>query len=245
MAHTYRFFGSKQSQELWHLDDEEVTHALKVLRLNDGAVVEVMDGEGTVAQGILKVESKSKALVQASEEVFMPKDEFCRSILIGALKPGDVDDLVAPLIELGVDEIIVFRQEGNPHFRTGESANARWDRLMRSALKQCKRPWKVSISAVESLEEALACKTEHKIGLLLSPEAEHGMIEMVQSIQSKKGAVMLIGGEKGLSPKEETLAKSRGFQSVSLGKWILRARTAAPAAAVFLGLMPSKNSTLK
>ena len=56
MSHIYRFFGEKVNDGTWRLADEEVTHAVKVLRLNDGDLVEVMDGRGLTGHGTLKIE---------------------------------------------------------------------------------------------------------------------------------------------------------------------------------------------
>ena len=238
MAHLYRFFGELTAAGKWRLDEEEVVHALKVLRLGDGTLIEVMDGQGNVGSGPMAIESKSKATIAQVADQFTAKDLATRCIMIGALKPGDVDDLIAPLVELGVDRIIVFRQEDTPHFRLNDAAAQRWNRLMRSAVKQSKRAWMVPVEAVESLQAGLSLVTSYQHKWMLTPDAQRDLQTISATITKLVGAVALIGGEKGLSPKEEMEAKASGFQGVRLGPWILRARTAAPAAAVFLGMLP-------
>jgi 16S rRNA (uracil1498-N3)-methyltransferase len=238
MAHLYRFFGELTAAGKWQMDEDEVVHALKVLRLVDGSVIEMMDGCGNVGTGPMTVESKSKASMLQETNQFTAKDLATRCIMIGALKPGDVDDLIAPLIELGADRIIVFRQEDTPHFRLNEAAAQRWHRLMRSALKQSKRAWTVPVEAVESLEGALLLVASYQHKWMLTPDAVKDLQTLSATITELVSAVALIGGEKGLSPKEEVAAKASGFLGVRLGPWILRARTAAPAAAVFLGMLP-------
>ena len=241
MAHIYRFFGEKISDARWRLDDEEVVHALKVLRLQDGEPIEVMDGSGSVGVGKLVVESKSKATAAGVTETNTPKDSVTRSVLIGALKPGDVDDLIAPLVELGVDRLLVFRQDDTPHFRVSDNSSERWQRLVRSAVKQSKRPWAVSVESFDSLDLALEKIDSDAHRWLLSPDSSEDLIEITKDLSDGKGELAaLVGGEKGLSPREERLAVSQGFKPVRLGPWILRARTAAPAVAVFLGMLPRK-----
>jgi translation initiation factor IF-2 len=79
--------------------------------------------------------------------------------------------------------------------------------------------------------------SDKKIAFLDTPG--HGdFLAVASSVTSVTGAVALVGGEKGLSPREESAASAAGFLPVKLGPWILRARTAAPAAAVFLGMLP-------
>jgi 16S rRNA (uracil1498-N3)-methyltransferase len=238
MAHLYRFFGERSPEGNWRLSDDEVVHALKVLRLADGAKIEVLDGAGSVGVGELEVESKSKAWAVRVTETFTAKDPVARCVMIGALKPGDADDLIAPLVELGADRIVVFRQEDTPHFRLTEAATDRWQRLIRSAMKQSKRPWLVSVEAVESLTEALGLVSSYSHKWMLTPDAVHDLQAVSSGLTEVRGAVALIGGEKGLAPKEEAAARAAGFVDVRLGPWILRARTAAPAAAVFLGMLP-------
>jgi len=238
MAHVYRFFGERVSQGLWSLDDDDAVHAIKVLRLSDDQVVEVMDGHGNVGVGRLKVESKSKVKVTNVTENFTPKDNFCRALLIGALKPGDVDDMIAPLVELGVDKILVWRQSDTPHFRVSDGAMERWQRLVKSAVKQSKRPWKVDVQSLPSLEAALSEVEGINLKWMLSPEATSDVLAETHKTAPGNGVAVLVGGEKGLSSAEEAFASQAGFVAVRLGPWILRAKTAAQAAAVFLGMSP-------
>lgn len=238
MAHIYRFFGTKQSSNNWQLEEEEAHHALKVLRLSDGDHVEVMDGLGAVASGRLRIESKSKVFVTSTEEFSSPKDLFTRYILMGALKPGDVDDVIAPLTELGVDKLIIFRQADTAQFRVSDSAIERWQRLARSAAKQSKRAYVLEINCTQDMPFALGLVNEVTHRWILEPTADVDLLSAVATVRSGSGIAVLIGGEKGLSEAETLQATRQGFKPVRLGRWILRAQTAAQAAAVFLGMMP-------
>lgn len=244
MAHTYRFFAEKISSGCWQLEDEEVTHALKVLRLPEGETVEVMDGQGVTGIGRLDIESKTKIFVSDVVETCHEKDICSRVILLGALKHGDVDDLIAPLVELGIDRILVYRQDDTAKFRVSDHSAERWQRLVRSALKQSKRPWSVTVDAFENLDEAVKEVSSFKWKWMLSPDAKDDLMTVssaVDGAHAPLGLAALIGGEKGFSQREDSVARTAGFLPVRLGPWVLRARTAAPAAAVFLGMLPRKS----
>lgn len=243
MAHTYRFFAEKKSQGLWLLEDDEVVHALKVLRLADGETVEVMDGKGVTGVGTLHVESKSKVSVCDVEEACHAKDPWTRSVLVGALKQGDIDDLIAPMVELGVDRILVYRQDDTPKFRVSDNSSERWQRLVRSAMKQSKRPWLVTVEAFDSLELAMSDVSTCQFRWMLSPDASSDFMDIIDEVKSASGGGMaaLIGGEKGFSVREESAAIRAGFTPIRLGPWVLRARTATAAVAVFLGMLPRKS----
>jgi 16S rRNA (uracil1498-N3)-methyltransferase len=238
-AHVFRFFGHKNmATGNWSLDDDDVVHALKVLRLSDDALIEVMDGAGHMCAARLKIQSKSKASAAVIAESFTPKDLISRTIILGALKPGDVDELIAPLVELGIDRIIVFRQEDTPHFRLSDNASDRWERLVKTAMKQSKRPWMVVVEAADTLNAALERVADHSHKWILSPEAPADILTVATSVTSSSGVVALLGGERGLSSREEDIALAAGFAPVKIGPWVLRAKTAASAAAVFLGMLP-------
>ncbi len=240
MAHVYRFFGQKDSSGVWRLEDDEAHHAIKVLRLSGGEVVELVDGKGTVVTGRLVLESKSKAVLTEASELFTQKDPFCRCIVLGALKPGDVDDLIAPLVELGADKIIIFHQSDTAQYRTSDSALDRWQRLARSAVKQSKRPWGVEMTSAGSLTAALDLTKDVSHHWILLPGAKDDLISLLPSASSGRGVSMLIGGEKGFTLAEQDQALASGYKPVRLGPHVLRARTAAQAAAVFLGMMPRR-----
>lgn len=238
MAHQYRFFGEKDASGVWKLEDDEAHHAIKVLRLSDGEMVELVDGKGTVVTGRLVLESKSKAALAEASEVFTPKDSFCRCIVLGALKPGDVDDLIAPVVELGADKLIIFHQTDTAQYRTSDSALDRWQRLIRSAVKQSKRPWSVDIASASSLTAALDLTKDLSHRWILVPGAKDDLISLLPSASSGVGVSILVGGEKGFTQVEQDQALASGYKPVRLGPYVLRARTAAQAAAAFLGMMP-------
>jgi 16S rRNA (uracil1498-N3)-methyltransferase len=241
VAHRYRFFGSPQDGARWSLDDEEVTHALKVLRLESGAEIEVMNGKGEVCVARLVVTSKSKAHAEVVSTESFPEDTVERAILLGALKPGDIDELIAPLVEMGVDRLIVFRQDDTPQFRVSDQAGERWQRLVRAAVKQSKRPWTAVVEVAEGLEEAVAMTRPGAQKWYLDPDAETDLITLTTELREPVSFVALVGGEKGLSRRESELAHKNGFIPVRLGPWVLRAKTAAVGAAVFLGMLPRQS----
>ena len=238
MAHTYRFFAEHLSPGHWRLEDDEASHALKVLRLDAGTVIEVMDGRGAVGVGKLFIESKTKVFAVDALETMTVPDPIYRCVILGALKPGDIDDLIAPLVELGIDRIIAFRQDDTPRFRVADTAQDRWQRLVRAAVKQSKRPTLVSIDVVDGLAEAITLVEGASHKWILLPEAPQDLLKVTQILEGVTAMVTLIGGEKGFSPREESMARAAGYLPVRLGPWVLRARTAAPAAAVFLGILP-------
>ena len=65
----------------------------------------------------------------------------------------------------------------------------------------------------------------NSINLILNPTSKKRLVEI--DLSSNKTIVFLIGPEAGFSDSEELLAKKAEFESVKLGKRILRTETVA------------------
>ena len=65
----------------------------------------------------------------------------------------------------------------------------------------------------------------NSINLILNPTSKKRLVEI--DLSSNKTIVFLIGPEAGFSDSEELLAEKAGFESVKLGKRILRTETVA------------------
>jgi 16S rRNA (uracil1498-N3)-methyltransferase len=61
-------------------------------------------------------------------------------------------------------------------------------------------------------------------------ETEQSLHELFQKCREAKSVLLAIGPEGGFSQREVELANAQGFQSVHMGRRILRAETAALAA---------------
>jgi 16S rRNA (uracil1498-N3)-methyltransferase len=229
-AHIFRFIGHRIAEGSWELGEEESVHLQRVLRLGVGSVVEICDGAGWVASGKVAAMHRSRSVVQTDTENFTPASPG-HAIAIGALKPADIDDLIAPLTELGIAEIAVFLQEGAARARVADKVQARWTRLVDSAIKQCKRPWRPTVTCWDTLGDYLHVQRRQLI--TLDPDGEQNMADVTQGLRGKE-LCAVIGGEKGLSSEETTLLQKVGSIRARLGAHVLRARTAAVAAAAHL-----------
>ena len=171
------------------------------------------------------------------------KSAIKRALAFGALKPGDVDELLTQLIELAMDEIHIFQQEDTAKFRTGDKPRERWERLIRAATKQSKRAFLPKIFVHEDFASALLkLKDSYETKLVLDPEAEVSLLHAVKTPQTS--IVALVGGERGLSTNELNKCQNNGFMPVKMGPYILRATTAITAAAGVLAMTEASLKTL-
>jgi len=241
MRHLFRFLGRQLDQATWELSDEESHHLSKVLRLSPGDIVEVTNGQGLWAvcevESIGKNSSRLRTTITPSGEVasYSQSHPNPRIVLcIGALRHGSLDEILASLVELGVDTLHLFHQPGSAKDRLTDKTAARWDRLISQAVKQCKRAWFPQVKIHESLKTMLQDPeiTDDSLGLFLSPGGNATLLEALdrEAHRQLPKITLVVGGELGLSPDEESQLGQAMFHGVRLGNHILRAVTAAVSA---------------
>ena len=227
MKHIFRFLGDKVDG-VWQLSPEDVSHFTKVLRLKNGDRIEVADGRGKWAVGDALVGSKSSVYIESFEEFEASKRTSIRGLALGAIKTSDFESYLPSLIELGLDEIFVFYQSGQEKTRVTEKVLSRWEKISRTAIKQCKRPWLPSIYYLNSLSDLLQLAGKYEQKLVLDASGRPLTQDHYSVSQNVLGVV---GSEMGISKDEMVRLEGSGFLKVSISDGILRARTAALALA--------------
>ena len=231
MKHVFRFLG-RLNDGAWVIDDaSEVEHIRKVLRLVGGTEVEVFDGQGTWGLGHIETVGKDQVDVTVKRQEAVKRRERPLSIAMGAVKPGDMDDVIPALTELGADSVHVFYQEGGDPGRLGPKVQERWRRIVLAAAKQCKRAWLPEIHIHESLPGLIAATGVAGGKYFGAAEAKK---HLVAEDVGEDGSLVVLGSERGLNPTEEKALVDAGFEAVSFGDYVLRARTAAIAAMAIL-----------
>ncbi len=224
------------------LSEEEHLHLVSVLRMSDGEAVEILDGEGRFAAGILELRKKSASVAVDATTIKTSDEPRPPLVLEAAILKGDAMDwLIEKCVELGVRSIrpiisahTVVRigdRKGPEEFRE------RWQRLADQSLKQCGRKFRLRVEAPVSLETLMTAPlgaTESRFWLNEASRAESPhLIAQCQDPQVRGHTFrILLGPEGGFSYAErELLERDPGVHSTSLGPWVLRAETAGIAAA--------------
>ncbi len=232
MSHRFRFFGAfDDSDQLWKLDADDCQHFLKVLRLTPGTVIEVFDGQGRWAVGPAQLTTKTQVVMATPTNQFQPKPKNKTAVAIGAIKTSDFEDILPSLIELGVQQIFVFLQQGVDKKRTHPKAQRRWWRIAMAAAKQAKRNWFPEVVCLSQLQDLQPHLDDFPERYVLDASGSNAPL-------GAAGASRLIalGSEQGLREDEMAQLLSWHFKKQSVGKHILRARTAAVVAATLLAL---------
>lgn len=203
-----------------------------VLRLHEGETFILSDGCGQ--EHLCEVTDVDKNTITARrlESRDAEGELACQLILLQGLPKRDkLELIIQKAVELGAHQIIPVMMKRTNVKVDDKKADRKAERLQeisKSAATQAKRGIIPEVSGITSFRDALANVEDADIKLIcFEDETSRGTLEnlLPQLPQSKKIAI-LVGPEGGITEEEWQLAKEAGFQSVSLGKRILRTETA-------------------
>ena len=146
--------------------------------------------------------------------------------MFGYLKNADKNEfIVQKAVELGVKKIVAFSSEYSSAYMN-ENKLERLNKVSREAAKQCLRSVAPRVIYCGDFQSALKEADGYENKLFACEFAKDSEAEL----STLKGScALIVGSEGGFSEKEAALAKENGFSSITLGKRILRAETAAVA----------------
>ena len=226
MSALKRFFVDK-IEDTTELCGEEFEHAKNVLRLGVGDEVILLDNSGKEYTAVIAQAEKKRMLLNVVREEVgerEPKADVC--LLFGYLKNADKNEfIVQKSVELGVKKIGVFSSEFSSAYMNANKLE-RLNKIAKEAAKQCLRATAPEVVYFDTLEKALSSADGYENKLFACEFATESKADIAALTGS---TAIVIGSEGGFSREEEEMADARGFASVTLGKRILRAETAAVA----------------
>ena len=241
----HRFFTPFQDtdKKIIVKDPDEFQHLAAVLRLKVGDPLEIVNGRGWLACGIIEEISRSSAVISVREMSFVPRAPGPVLTLACAIpKKAKFETVIEKCTELGVDRIVPLITERTAFSLDGERAEKRAVRFFRvvvNAAKQCKRLWFPEIRAALPFETAIQ-ELAVPEAVLFIPWLEGERMPLSQALAAKAGmkhAIFFIGPEGDFTPDEVKLAMDAGAVPVSLGKNVLKVDTAAIAVVACAVLM--------
>ena len=229
--HTRRFFISDLSGDEVSPGPGEMHHALHVLRLKAGERVELFDGAGAVAIGIITHVDRRNVVMGVTERRTCTPHWPRITLAFAAPKGKRLDWLMEKATELGVASLQQVIFDRSPPASKSES-DAKSDKLMAhciSAAKQCGLNFLPQLPSPVGLAEIISAN-DSALRILgdMSPDAL-GLPDVLSSSVSQAEITLLIGPEGGLTDRERSDAVAGGFIPTRLGQTILRTETASMA----------------
>ena len=203
------------------LRDEELHHALKVLRCKEGDKAELLDGAGTSCLAeFIRISSREAELkiIERNQLYQMP---YRLHIAMAPTKMMErFEWFLEKAVEIGVSEITPLITS----------------RTERKVVKM-QRMQKITQSALKQSRSAILPKLNNEISFadfVKQTQISNGFIAhclpgpkaALLKVSGGSDVTVLIGPEGDFSPEEISLALSSGYLAVSLGESRLRAETA-------------------
>jgi 16S rRNA (uracil1498-N3)-methyltransferase len=216
---------------------------VQVLRFQPGQALTLFNGEGGEFGATVQRMGKSDVTVNVGAHAAVEREAARPLHLAVALMANErMDWLVEKATELGAASLqplitsrCVLRLQGE----RADKRIARWELAVIAACEQCGRNRLMKIHPIQSLGDWLksnAATTGARAVLSLSANAT-GAAALGSQLAPAEPLTLLSGPEGGLSDAEELHAITAGFAPVSLGPRVLRAETAALAAAAVFGVV--------
>mgnify|MGYP001019576965 FL=1 len=212
------------------LPDNVVRH-LNVLRVKNTEEIVLFNGNGKAYPALPEVLEKRHASVRILREEATDNESPLNITLVQAVSSAErMDFTLQKSVELGVAEIRPVISERCVVRLSGERAEkrvARWQEIVVSACEQSGRNIVPKVLPLTTYAQALQQLPQETTKLLMSLNRA----QKLSDVRPQSGKVVfMVGPEGGWTEKEEQQAFDAGFQSVTLGKRVLRTETASLAA---------------
>ncbi len=225
-----RFFTEDllEKNSLIQIREKELQHLVQVMRAKIGDKVEIVDGKGWLAEGIIASLQKQQASIEITKKEFSKGLESKLILACAVPLMNHLDFILEKGTELGVDEFWLHISSKSQSL--SKERVPRLQSLIVAALKQSGRLYLPKITFFSSLESIPKNQGSYYFGDL-SPKAEYPQISSSQNL------ILFIGPEGGYTEQEIHFIKTHfSALGIKLSENILRAETAALAGAVLLSI---------
>lgn len=214
-----RYFTNKLVDDYFILNDDDLYHINKVMRMKENDKVEVVF-KNNVYFGIITSNGIKKDEL-LSEEVTLKNI----TLIIPLLKETKMDLILQKATELGVSRIIPVRMERSI-IKLNEQdylkKQIRWQKICKEASEQSKR---TNIPLIDKLENMSSLNLDGLNIICSTSENSNTLKNTLKNMDKYDKINIAIGPEGGFTKEEEKILVNLGFIKTSLGKLIMRVET--------------------
>lgn len=234
---------SAVEEEFITIEGNDYNHIRNVLRLSKDEEVSVYDGQFQEYICRLECYENNSAVFKIIELKESNSELESKIVLFQGLPKSDkLEFIIQKAVELGAYEIVpvkMHRSIVKYDSKKADAKNKRWQSISESAAKQSGRTIIPQIKNIMDYDKAL--EYAKKLDFVLVPyEHEEGIVhtrEILSRIKPGMSVGIFIGPEGGYEDSEIDKALKCGFETVSLGRRILRTETAGLCALSVLMFM--------
>lgn len=211
------------------LDALQTRHLRDVLRLREGAEVNVFDGRGNEFNAVVESFVRKEAILTEIRET-MPvsaESDLDLTLAVAILKGEKFDLVVQKCVELGVFSLVpLLTVRSEARLRDTDGRLERWKRIALEATKQCGR---ARVMEIEPPVEFARFIENNPDAVLFSERGGDSL-----RLGASESITAIVGPEGGWDDAELKLAREKNLRLITMGGRILRAETAAIAIAAII-----------
>lgn len=203
------------------IQGDELHHSVRVVRVREGEEVELFDGKGGAARGVVTNADNGQLVVNVLTIIDAREAHRSLTLAMSIIALDRFELVLQKATELGVRSvlpIVTERVEIRPERYRGKQE--RWERIVFEAVKQSGRARLPLLEPPLPFSEAIA---RPGVKIVFDADAEPSPPLETPS----DPAILFIGPEGGWSEKELEVARAAGAHFRKLGARRLRAETAA------------------
>ncbi len=222
------------------LSDREAHHALSVVRLRPGEIVQVLDGAGQRLTCTTLELARREVRLRVTQREVVPRPARPITLFSAIPKGKTFDTIVQKATELGarcVVPLVTRRVVAQIEPDRAASKLDHWRAIAIESIKQCGSPWLPEIAAPTPLAACLGAPVPRSDPVALSlvaslrANAQHPW-DLLNAWNGQNpdtpGALQLwVGPEGDFTDDELDSLEAAGARPISLGPLVLRADTAA------------------
>lgn len=221
----------------------EAHHAARVLRVQTGASIAVLDGAGGEYRCTVAEVTKREVLLRLVEKQTHPRPPFQITLLQAVPKGKLIESIIEKATELGAHRIVPLLTErvaSRLDAAAAKDKGEKWQQVAVEAIKQCGAAWLPMVEAPVSLKDYLRRHELFDLALVgaLQGEARHPRdyfrAHEAMTRQRPGQIAIWIGPEGDLTRAELDQILAAGAKPITLGPLVLRVETAAVYCLSFL-----------
>jgi len=212
------------SHPQYFLSEEESKHAIRVLRLEVGDEVELIDGRGGFYNAVIHDAHPKRTILNITSVTpdFNKRNHYLHIAVAPTKNIERLEWFLEKATEIGIDEIsLIITQRSERK----EVKVERLNKIITAAIKQSLKAYHPVLNDAVKFNQLLALPFD---GQKFIAHCEPGAkIDLRKGINLQGRYLILIGPEGDFSPAEIELALESGFKPITLGEARLRTETAA------------------
>ena len=212
------------SHPQYFLSEEESKHAIRVLRLEPGDKVQLIDGRGCFYDAEIKDAHPKRTILNITSvtEAFNKRNHYLHIAVAPTKNIERLEWFLEKATEIGIDEIsLIITQRSERK----EAKIDRLNKIITAAIKQSLKAYHPVLNDAVKLNQLL---TQPFDGQKFIAHCEPGgKLDLRKELNLQGRYLILIGPEGDFSPAEIELALENAFKPITLGEARLRTETAA------------------